>query len=124
MASDSRPMFYGVARLEILVPQSRSLKDKRAVVQRLRDRLSGRLGLAVAEVDHQDLWQRAAIGIAVIALSEQSARNALQAARREAESDPRAEVLGYEVLVEAFEGSPDWELPGGYDLDEDGEDRR
>ena len=46
-------MFYGVARLEVLVPQSRSLKDKRAVVQRLRDRLSGRLGLAVAEVDHR-----------------------------------------------------------------------
>jgi uncharacterized protein YlxP (DUF503 family) len=117
-------MFYGVARLEVLVPQSRSLKDNRAVVQRLRDRLSGRLGLAVAEVDHQDLRQRATIGVAVIALSEQSARNALQAARREAESDPRAEVIGCEVLVDAFEGRPDWELPGGYDAGEDEEDRR
>jgi uncharacterized protein len=102
-------MFYGVARLEVLIPQSRSLKDKRAVVQRLRDRLSGRLGLAVGEVEHQDLWQRAAIGVAVVALSEQSARNALQAARREAESDPRAEVIGCEILVERFEGHPSWE---------------
>jgi hypothetical protein len=117
-------MFYGVARLEVLIPQSRSLKDKRAVVQRLRDRLSGRLGLAVAEVDHQDLRQRAAIGIAVVALSEQSARNALQAARREAESDPRAEVIGCEVLVGAFDGRPDWELPGGCDLGGEGEDLR
>jgi uncharacterized protein len=117
-------MFYGVARLEVLVPQSRSLKDKRAVVQRLRDRLSGRLGLAVAEVEYQDLWQRAAIGVAVVALSEQSARNALQAARREAEADPRAEILGCEILVEAFAGRSDWELPGGYDSEENGEGRR
>jgi uncharacterized protein len=117
-------MFYGVARFEVLVPQSRSLKDKRAVTQRLRDRLCGRLGLAVAEVDHQDLWQRAAIGVAVVAHSEQSARNALQAARREAESDPRAEVIGCELLVERFDGDPDWELPGGADSGDDEEDRR
>ncbi len=116
-------MFYAVARLEILVPQSRSLKDKRAVAQRLRDRLSGRLGLSVVEVDHQDLRQRLAIGVALIALTEQSARNALFAVRREADSDPRVELLGCEVLIDRFEGRPDWELPGGFDLDGEEEGR-
>jgi uncharacterized protein len=121
-------MYYGVARLEVLVPQSRSLKDKRAVIQRMRDRLAGRWALAVAEVDHQDLWQRAALGVAIVTRSASAARNALQAARREAESDPRAEVIAFEILVDRFEARPDWEVSPpddrGDDVDDDEEEAR
>jgi uncharacterized protein YlxP (DUF503 family) len=58
-------MFVVVVRCELHLPAARSLKDKRAVMNRLKDRL--RHGnAAVAEVEHADLWQRAALGMAVV----------------------------------------------------------
>lgn len=105
-------MYYGVARLEFLVPNSQSLKEKRSVLNRLKGRLTERFSLSVAEVEFQDLWQRGAIGIALVASSEQSARNALAAARREAEKEMRLEVLEFRVRVDRFDsaaGRASWE---------------
>ena len=107
-------MFFGVARLELLVAQSGSLKEKRAVLHRIRDRLEGRFRISVSEVDHQDLWQRAALGVALVAHSEESVRNALQAVRREVESDPRLWVTEFSIRVEAF-AAEDGDRWGGLD---------
>ncbi len=49
---------------------SQSLKDKRMVLRRLKDRL-GAFNVAVAEVAHQDLWQRAGLGIVTVASSDE-----------------------------------------------------
>ena len=95
-------MYYGVARLEFLLPQSRSLKEKRSVVNRLKDRLAGRFAVAVAEVEYQDLWQRAALGVALVAHGAATARDGLAAVRREAESDPRIEILDFSIHVARF----------------------
>ncbi len=96
-------MYYGVARLEFFIGQSRSLKDKRAVLNRLKARLENRFRIAVAEVDYQDLWQRCALGVALVAQGAESARNGLQAVRREAEADLRIEIIDFRVRVEPFE---------------------
>jgi uncharacterized protein YlxP (DUF503 family) len=95
-------MFYGVARLEFIVPHSRSLKEKRSVLNRLKDRISSRYGVAVAEVDFQDLWQRAAVGIALVAQGAASARNGLAAVRRTVEAEPRVEILEFRVRIARF----------------------
>ena len=58
-------MFVGVYRVEIFIPGAHSLKEKRSVLQSLKAKL-GQLGLAVAEVDGQDLWQRASLGVAAV----------------------------------------------------------
>jgi uncharacterized protein len=52
--------------IELHIPYAQSLKDKRMVLRRVKDRLQ-KFNVAVAEVEHQDLWQRA--GLAVVALS-------------------------------------------------------
>jgi hypothetical protein len=65
-------MFVGVVRVELHIPASTSLKDKRSVVRSLKDRIRERASAAVAEVDHQDLWQRAALGVAVVASTARS----------------------------------------------------
>ncbi len=96
-------MYYAVARLEFLIGQSRSLKEKRSVLNRLKARLESRFKLSVAEVEFQDLWQRGALGVALVASGSESAQNALQAVRREVESDPRVEVLDFRVRIEPFE---------------------
>jgi uncharacterized protein len=56
--------------LELYLPMSQSLKDKRMVLRRLKDRL-GAFNVAVAEVAHQDLWQRAGLGIVTVASSDE-----------------------------------------------------
>jgi len=48
------------------IPESRSLKDKRRVLRSLKDRLRQEFNLSVAEVEDNDLWQRAALGMAVV----------------------------------------------------------
>jgi uncharacterized protein YlxP (DUF503 family) len=53
--------------LEIFLPLAQSLKDKRHVLQGILARIRRHGGVAVAEVDHQDLWQR--IAVAVVAVS-------------------------------------------------------
>jgi uncharacterized protein len=60
-------MFVCVARLNLAIPESGSLKAKRQVLRRIIDRLKARFNVAVAEVDSNDLWQKATIGLAVVA---------------------------------------------------------
>ena len=58
-------MFVGAYRIELHFPESRSLKAKRSVLNRLKSRLS-QLNLSVSEVDGQDLWQRTVLGAAAV----------------------------------------------------------
>jgi uncharacterized protein len=56
----------GIARLTLFIPQSHSLKEKRMVLRRVKDRTRNKFNAAVAEVEENDVWQRAVIGIAVV----------------------------------------------------------
>jgi uncharacterized protein YlxP (DUF503 family) len=72
-------MPVGVLQIDLHLPHSHSLKEKRMALRSIRDRLRKRFNVSVAELDHQDLWQRAAIGVASIGpdagyLEEQLAR--------------------------------------------------
>jgi uncharacterized protein YlxP (DUF503 family) len=58
-------MFVAVIRVELHLPYAASLKDKRQVLNRIKDRMRN-AHAAVAEIDHADLWQRAALGVAVV----------------------------------------------------------
>ncbi len=59
-------MFVGVLRLGLHIPHARSLKDKRRVVLKFRDRVRSRFDVSIAEVAAQDLHQRAVFGVAVV----------------------------------------------------------
>ena len=72
-------MFIGVARYELFIPESASLKDKRRVVRSATATVrANRFGAAVAEVDHHDLWQRAALGVSCVAESSGRCHMVLQ----------------------------------------------
>jgi hypothetical protein len=64
-------MPVGVLTLEIQLPYAHSLKEKRAVLRKMRDRLRARFNVAVAELDHQDVWQHATLGIVSISNSQE-----------------------------------------------------
>ncbi len=75
-------MTVALLSLELYLPMAQSLKDKRMVLRRLKDRL-GALNVAVAEVGHQDLWQRAALGVVTVASSDDSAEATLASVMKE-----------------------------------------
>jgi uncharacterized protein YlxP (DUF503 family) len=60
-------IIVGLCTVELFIPGSQSLKDKRQVLLSLKDRLREKFNLSVAEVDGQDLWQKAVLGLACVA---------------------------------------------------------
>ncbi len=79
-------MRVGVMILELYLPGATSLKDKRRVVRGLKDRCRARFNVAVAEVDFQELHQRAGIAFSSVAADEQTLRGLFDRIRDEAES--------------------------------------
>jgi uncharacterized protein len=59
-------MFVCVARLTLEIPDSGSLKAKRQILRRVTDRVKARFNVSVAEVDENDVWNRAVIALAVV----------------------------------------------------------
>jgi uncharacterized protein YlxP (DUF503 family) len=71
-------MFVGVARITLQINDSGSLKSKRQVLRRITDRLKARFNVSVAEVEDQDLWQRATIALAVVSSDRRHVDEQLQ----------------------------------------------
>jgi hypothetical protein len=93
-------MFVGVVRIELHLPASTSLKDKRAVVRGLKERIRQRVRAAVAEVDHQDLWQRAALGVAVVSGESRQIGELLQSVRNLVDATHGAELIDWQEQVQ------------------------
>ena len=70
-------MIIGLLSIELHLASARSLKDKRAVLRRLKDRI-GRLNVAIAEVAHQELRQRAGLGVVTIGVDQVIAGRTLE----------------------------------------------
>jgi uncharacterized protein YlxP (DUF503 family) len=77
-------MTVALLSVELFLPMSQSLKDKRMVLRRLKDRL-GALNVAIAEVAHQEVWQRAGLGIVSVGSSDEMAEQSLTKALAEIE---------------------------------------
>jgi uncharacterized protein len=59
-------MVVGVLQLELRIPDAMSLKDKRRAIKSLKDRLSGRHNVSVAEVDHLDEHRSCLLAVAMV----------------------------------------------------------
>jgi hypothetical protein len=81
-------------RFDLHIPQSRSLKAKRAAIRPIVDGLRHRFRVSVAEVDHLEQWQRAGIAVAVVAGSDGRVQELLDAAERFVVAAPDVELLG------------------------------
>jgi uncharacterized protein YlxP (DUF503 family) len=107
-------MTVGVLTFEIHLPGARSLKDKRQVLRRLKDRLRSRHNVAVSEMEeHADLWQRGMVSVVSVASRRDVLDQLFEAVRREVESDVPGEVI--ETGRDFIEGSDGG--PGGWEGD-------
>jgi uncharacterized protein YlxP (DUF503 family) len=89
-------MFVGIVRIDLHLPGASSLKDKRSIVTGLKERIRQRARASVAEVDHQELWQRAALGVAVVSGERRQVDELLQTVRNQVMATPGAELLEWQ----------------------------
>jgi uncharacterized protein YlxP (DUF503 family) len=87
-------MHVACLTLELHLPDVHSLKEKRAVLRPILEGVRRRFAVAVAEVDHQDRWQRATVGMAAVSGSAGHAQEVLDAAERFVWSFPEVDVTG------------------------------
>jgi uncharacterized protein YlxP (DUF503 family) len=74
--------YVAILTVELHFPEAASLKGKRHFLRSAKDTLRGRFGASVAEVDHHDLWQRAALTVACVARSARDADELADGAER------------------------------------------
>ncbi len=84
-----------VAEIELHIPMARSLKEKRSVVSSIVRNLDQLHGVAAAEVDHLDLWQRVGIGVACVGGSVTQVEAMLDTVERHVWSRGEVEVLEF-----------------------------
>ncbi|MDZ5473436.1 DUF503 family protein [Bacillus sp. 31A1R] len=84
-------MIVGLAACECIIYDAHSLKDKRAVLQRIMTRLKQKYNVSVSEVDFQDVWQRTKLAIVVVSSSGVSTERELQHALSFIDSFPEIE---------------------------------
>ncbi len=95
----------GWAVVELHLPGVGSLKEKRGLVRPVVEALRDDLGASVAEAAWQDSWQRAAIGVAVVARDAAGVDRALERVVTICERDPRVVVTSMVEQVDVLEGS-------------------
>ena len=90
-------MSIGLLTQEIHIPDARSLKDKRQVLRSLKDKLRGRFNVAVAELEHQDLWQRSVVGVVSISSDDKHLEESMRAVAEESERILGRDLIGQEI---------------------------
>ena len=95
-------MFIAACRIELELPESSSLKDKRQVLRSVMARMRNKFNVAVAEVDYQSSWRDAALGCACVSSSAAHARSMAESIVAYVEESRMDAVTG-EVAIEVTE---------------------
>lgn len=93
-------MKVGVCKLELRLPENQSLKGKRRVIKSIVTRLQNKYNISVAEVDNQDLWQLATLGITCVSNHRRHADETLSGVVKfVAQNYPDLELLSSEIEI-------------------------
>jgi uncharacterized protein YlxP (DUF503 family) len=90
-------MVIGLLTLDLHFPGARSLKDKRHALRGLLERIRNRFNVSVAEVEHQDLWQRARLAVVSVNTDHAHLESTLQSVAGEAGSARDVQLLDSQV---------------------------
>ena len=97
-------MHVGLCLVRLQLPENSSLKDKRAIIRPLTERLRRRFNIAIAEVDQMDSWHEAALGLVCVSTDARHANSVLSQAVEYIEENGRdADILDYQLeFITAF----------------------
>jgi hypothetical protein len=93
-------MTVGIARVTLFLGETHSLKEKRMVLRRVKDKAQQKFNLAIAEVGDNDLWQRAVLGLAVVGSGRRFIESALDEVVRFIRDE--AEVTDVQREIQTF----------------------
>jgi len=90
-------MIIGLLTLEIYIPYSHSLKEKRKTLNKIRDRLKKKFNIAFAELEYLNKWQRSKIGMVTLNTQKSMSEKIFQKIIREIEENIEGEILQKEI---------------------------
>ena len=90
-------MFVGVLEISLHIPDAQSLKDKRRVIQSLKDRIRRQFNVSLAETDGQDTWQRCTLVMAMVAVQRVAVENELNHILNLLDGEPEAAVTDHRI---------------------------
>lgn len=96
-------MHVGICHIRLRIPENGSLKDKRRVIKAITSRAANKFNISIAEIDDNDFWQVATLGISCVSNDKRHANEVLSKAVNFV-SDPRfnVEVLDYSIEILPF----------------------
>lgn len=89
-------MWIAIVRISLLIPSARSLKDRRQAVRSLKERIKGRFDAACSEVGDLETWNRAHLGLALVANEKPILQDMVSEIARYTQNDPHVQVTGIE----------------------------
>lgn len=99
-------MYVGMAKITLVIGHAHSLKEKRMVIRRIRDRVRERMSVTVSEVGEQGVWQRAELGCAVTSGERAKALEVLDEVVRCIAAAGGGDVIGVAKDVVTFDAVP------------------
>jgi uncharacterized protein YlxP (DUF503 family) len=90
-------MVVGLCTIDLYLPGVGSLKGKRQVLLSLKDRLQGKFNVSVAEVDANDLWQRAVLGVACVSNDGRHVNKVLDSVLNAVRATPSVELVRHQL---------------------------
>lgn len=88
-------MIIGTCLVDLRIPGCRSLKDKRQALKALKESIRRKYNVSIAELDHQDTWQRILIGVAAVSRDARFANQVISKVVNEIEKNVNVEVIDY-----------------------------
>lgn len=90
-------MVIGISTVELTIPESNSLKDKRQVLRPLLEGVRNRFNVSASEVDQMDVWRRATLGFACVSNDQKFTDQVLSKLLNWIESNPRINVVDVQI---------------------------
>ena len=96
-------MLVALSSFDLRIPGCTSLKQKRHVVKTLTAALRGKFNVAVAEVDHQNLWQRTTLAVSAVGAQGFHLRKVMHEVERFVSAQPAVELIDHRVTLHSQE---------------------
>lgn len=87
----------GLCTLEIYIPQSHSLKEKRQVLRSIKNKVKHKFDVVIAEVGAQDRWQHAVLGVTTLSNDQCRVNSVLDKVFSQIAASPEAEIIDHSL---------------------------
>jgi uncharacterized protein YlxP (DUF503 family) len=92
-------MVIGVCTADLYLPTTQSLKDKRRIIKSIIEKIRAKFNVSISEVDYQDQWGKATLGIAIVTTDSAYAQQVLNAATKVIDQNSEAEIYNLSVEI-------------------------